>query len=66
MAIQEGWHIADDGRKLYTKTWTTEGPAKARLVFIHGFSDHIDTYGDFFPMLAAKGIEVYGFDQRYI
>ena len=64
MAIEEGWHTSDDGRKLYTKTWTTEGPAKARLVFIHGFSDHINTYGNFFPTLAAKGIEVYSFDQR--
>jgi acylglycerol lipase len=32
----EGWHTCDDGRKLYTKTWASEGPAKARLVFIHG------------------------------
>ncbi|KAF3040361.1 hypothetical protein E8E12_009446 [Didymella heteroderae] len=64
MAVTEGWHTSDDGRKLYTKTWTTEGPAKARLVFIHGFSDHINTYGNFFPYLASKGIEVYSFDQR--
>lgn len=64
MAIEEGWHTSDDGRKLYTKTWPAEGPAHARLVFIHGFSDHINTYGDFFPYLASKGIEVYAFDQR--
>lgn len=67
MSVQEGWHTADDGRKLYTKTWTpssTEGPVKSRLVFIHGFSDHINTYGNFFPYLASKGIEVYSFDQR--
>lgn len=64
MAATEGWHTTDDGRKLYTKTWTTDGPAQARLVFIHGFSDHINTYGNFFPYLASKGIEVYSFDQR--
>lgn len=64
MSIVEGWHTSDDGGKLYTKTWSTEGPAKARLVFVHGFSDHINTYGSFFPTLAAKGIEVYSFDQR--
>ena len=64
MAIEEGWHTSDDGHKLYTKIWATEGPAKARLVFIHGFSDHINTYGNFFPYLASKDIEVYGFDQR--
>ncbi|XPS93939.1 Acylglycerol lipase [Ascochyta lentis] len=65
MTVQEGWHTVDDGRKLYTKTWTPDTqPAKARLVFIHGFSDHINTYGNFFSALAAKGIEVYSFDQR--
>lgn len=53
-----------DGKQLYTKTFKTEGPARARLVFIHGFSDHINAYGDFFPQLASRGIEVYTFDQR--
>ena len=28
------------------------------------FSDHINTYGNFFPYLASKGIEVYSYDQR--
>ncbi|ORY17412.1 Alpha/Beta hydrolase protein [Clohesyomyces aquaticus] len=64
MATEEGWHTVEDGAKLYTKTWKTEGPAKARLVFIHGFSDHCNTYNDFFPTLASKGIEVYSYDQR--
>lgn len=64
MSTVEGWHTVEDGKKLYTKTWKTDGPAKARLAFIHGFSDHIGTYGDFFPTLAANGIEVCGFDQR--
>ncbi|KAF2203127.1 alpha/beta-hydrolase [Delitschia confertaspora ATCC 74209] len=64
MATEEGWHTVEDGAKLYTKTWKTEGPARARLVFIHGFSDHCNTYSDFFPFLASKGIEVYSFDQR--
>ncbi|PSN69956.1 alpha/beta-hydrolase [Corynespora cassiicola Philippines] len=64
MSTVEGWHTADDGRKLYTKTWKTDGPAAARLVFVHGFSDHCNTYNRFFPTLASKGIEVYAFDQR--
>ncbi len=41
-----------------------EGPIKAKLVFVHGFSDHINRYYDFFPSLAERGIAVYGFDQR--
>lgn len=31
---------------------------------MHGFSDHIGRYYDFFPSLARAGIAVYGFDQR--
>ncbi|KAG9250390.1 Alpha/Beta hydrolase protein [Emericellopsis atlantica] len=53
-----------DGVSLYTKTWTPTGPTKARLIFIHGFSEHINRYNDFFPTLAAAGIQVLGFDQR--
>jgi len=64
MSVEEGTHALADGKQLYTKTFKTDGPAKARLVFIHGFSDHVNTYGDFFPHLASRGIEVYTFDQR--
>lgn len=54
-----------DGLVLYTKTWpTTSKPPTARLVFIHGFSDHCNFYGELFPLLAARGIEVHSFDQR--
>jgi predicted alpha/beta hydrolase len=66
MSVEEGTHTLADGKQLYTKTFRTDGPAKARLVFIHGFSDHVNTYGSFFPHLASRGIEVYTFDQRYV
>lgn len=38
----------------------------AKLVFIHGFSDHIHNsyHLGFFPSLAEAGIAVYAFDQR--
>jgi acylglycerol lipase len=39
MSVEEGTHILADGKQLFTKTFRTEGPPKARLVFIHGFSD---------------------------
>ncbi|KAJ2895195.1 uncharacterized protein MKZ38_006774 [Zalerion maritima] len=41
-----------------------DGPAKAKLIFLHGFSDHINRYYTLFPSLAGRGIAVYGFDQR--
>ncbi|CAN8095414.1 unnamed protein product [Discula destructiva] len=51
---------------LYQKTWLPDDstPTVAKLVFIHGFSDHLGRYYGFFPTLAAAGIAVYGFDQR--
>ncbi|KAG5983148.1 hypothetical protein E4U55_000697 [Claviceps digitariae] len=49
---------------LYSKTWTPDGPIIAKLVFVHGFSEHINRYNDFFPKLAEKGIQVFGWDQR--
>jgi len=61
---EEGWHIAPDGHRLYKKMWKTKTPPKARLVFIHGFSDHCNAYGTLFPTLALSSIEVHSFDQR--
>ncbi|EWZ00761.1 hypothetical protein FOYG_00546 [Fusarium oxysporum NRRL 32931] len=49
---------------LYTKTWTPEGPVKAKLVHVHGFSDHVNWYNDVYRILASHGIQVFGFDQR--
>lgn len=31
---------------------------------MHGFSEHINRYNDFFPALAAQGIQVFAWDQR--
>ncbi|TDZ28341.1 putative monoglyceride lipase [Colletotrichum spinosum] len=53
-----------DGHKLYTQTWTPAGPVRAKLVFVHGFSDHIGRYDELFPNLAGRGIQVYSWDQR--
>ncbi|KAI1771808.1 alpha/beta-hydrolase [Hypoxylon cercidicola] len=49
---------------LYTKSWLPEGPTKAKLIMIHGFSDHVNRYNEMFPHLARRGVAVYGFDQR--
>jgi acylglycerol lipase len=49
---------------LFTDTTQPDGPPVAKVIFIHGFNDHINRYYELFPDLVAKGIEVYGFDQR--
>ena len=46
------------------KSMQPESPTKALVVFLHGFSDHINRFSDFFSVLASQGIESHGFDQR--
>lgn len=41
-----------------------QGPIKAKLIFVHGFSDHVGRYYELFPNLASRGIQVFGWDQR--
>jgi hypothetical protein len=63
----EGTHKTDDGVELYTKTWKVSGDAaKARMLFVHGFSDHCNNYPVFFDHLANHGVDIYAFDQRYV
>jgi acylglycerol lipase len=40
------------------------GPIKAKLIFVHGYSDHVNQYNDFFPLITARGIQVLSWDQR--
>ncbi|RMD39942.1 hypothetical protein DV735_g5189, partial [Chaetothyriales sp. CBS 134920] len=66
VTTEEGWFQTKDGAKLYTKTWKPDASPTARLVFVHGFSDHCNAYYDLFPTLASPpySIEVNAFDQR--
>ncbi|KAE8440883.1 hypothetical protein EG329_006350 [Mollisiaceae sp. DMI_Dod_QoI] len=59
----EGTHQIGD-MVLYTKSWKPDGQAIAKVIFIHGYSDHMNRYYELFPTLASRGIEVHGFDQR--
>lgn len=61
---EESWFDTRDGHQLYTKTWIPSEAPKARLVFLHGFSDHCNCYPTLFTSLASKGIKVCSFDQR--
>ncbi|EMC94480.1 hypothetical protein BAUCODRAFT_73491 [Baudoinia panamericana UAMH 10762] len=65
VATEEGWLTTPDNAKLYTKHWRSNtAQPRARLVFIHGFSDHCNFYGILFPSLACQGVIVHSFDQR--
>ncbi|KAI4251932.1 MAG: hypothetical protein L6R42_008178 [Xanthoria sp. 1 TBL-2021] len=61
---EEGTHTCPDGTALYTKTWKPSSSALAKIVFVHGFSDHCNAYHDLFLTLALARIEVHAFDQR--
>ncbi|KAL8722907.1 MAG: hypothetical protein Q9225_000677 [Loekoesia sp. 1 TL-2023] len=64
VSTEEGTHFCTDGIKLYTKTWKPTGDPLAKIVFVHGFSDHCNAYLDLFPYLASRKILVHAFDQR--
>ncbi|KAL8371761.1 hypothetical protein RB595_001522 [Gaeumannomyces hyphopodioides] len=50
---------------LYTRTWLPDdGAIKAKLILVHGFSDHCGLYDAFGSALAGAAIGVFGFDQR--
>ncbi|EPE32798.1 alpha/beta-Hydrolase [Glarea lozoyensis ATCC 20868] len=64
MAMEiEGVHRIGD-KELFCKAWKPDEPSKAKLVFVHGFNDHTNRYHDLFSILASRGVEVHGFDQR--
>lgn len=52
------------GKSLYTKSWVPKSAPKAKVVFFHGYSDHVGRYQAMSEALARRGIAVYGFDQR--
>ncbi|KAL8821780.1 MAG: hypothetical protein Q9223_000253 [Gallowayella weberi] len=63
-STEEGIHTCTDGAKLYTKTWKPLIPPLAKIIFVHGFSDHCNAYNDLFSLLALSKIQVHAFDQR--
>lgn len=66
ISTSESTFTLPDGYELYTKTWhsSPNTPLQARLVWLHGFSDHCNWYDELFRRLGARGIQTYGFDQR--
>jgi acylglycerol lipase len=60
----EAWLSGPQSTQFYTRTYSTSGDAKAVIVFIHGFAEHIGRYTHFHPLLSKHGIAVFTFDQR--
>lgn len=55
-----------DGLELYCKTWRPDDGTtpKARILYVHGFGEFIDSYDKWFSLFTAAGYEVTSYDQR--
>jgi acylglycerol lipase len=78
--ITESQFKLPDGAEVYQKTWAVRlshsapswltqvpqphSPPVAKLLFIHGNSDHVNRYYELFPRLAGRGVLCTGIDQR--
>jgi acylglycerol lipase len=61
----EAWLSGPQSTQFYTRTYnTTSVDAKAVIVFVHGFAEHVGRYTHFHPLLPEHGIAVFAFDQR--
>lgn len=60
------WKDGPNQTSFYTKRWSPseEIPRIAKLIFIHGFMEHISRYDHVYSRYAEAGIEVFAFDQR--
>ncbi|KAH7883270.1 Alpha/Beta hydrolase protein [Phlebopus sp. FC_14] len=64
-AFEERWLTGPQQTRFFTRTYCPESrQAKAAVVFVHGFIEHIARYEHVFPAWAARGIAVFAYDQR--
>lgn len=56
--------VMQDGARLPYKRWSPGGPARAVVIALHGFNDYSGAYRDLGPVLAARSLLVYAYDQR--
>ncbi|CDR44683.1 RHTO0S09e07646g1_1 [Rhodotorula toruloides] len=54
------------GARFHTREWKPAGgaPARAAVLFVHGFIEHVERYNHVFASFADKGIATFAFDQR--
>lgn len=55
---------ANDGVMLYSRYWPAAEEARAHLVLLHGYAEHIGRYEHVGEFFASHGISTHGFDQR--
>ncbi|KAI9059512.1 alpha/beta-hydrolase [Trametes sanguinea] len=60
----EAWLPGYDGLQFYTRTYAAASPARAVLLFVHGFAEHVARYEWAHGVYASRGITVFTYDQR--
>ncbi|KAI8978320.1 lysophospholipase [Trametes punicea] len=63
-AYTEAWLPGHDGLQFYTRTYAASSPARAVVLFVHGFTEHVGRYEWAHGLYAARGITVFAYDQR--
>ncbi|KAG2358101.1 Alpha/Beta hydrolase protein [Suillus spraguei] len=63
-AFLESWLVGPQQTQFYTRTYRPASTAKAVVVFIHGFTEHIARYEHVFPTWSTRDIAVFAYDQR--
>jgi len=65
MVYQEAWFEAADGVRLRHRSWLPEeGEPAARIVFVHGFTEHSGRYEQMAEALCRRGYAVDAIDLR--
>jgi pimeloyl-ACP methyl ester carboxylesterase len=64
LPYSEAWLAGPSSTQFYTRTYTPLESTKAAIVFVHGFAEHVGRYTSFHPLLSARGIGVFTYDQR--
>ncbi|KAF8421550.1 Alpha/Beta hydrolase protein [Boletus edulis BED1] len=60
----ESWLTGPQATQFFTRAYSPSSPAKAAVVFVHGFAEHIARYEHVFPTWSSRGIAVFAYDQR--
>ena len=60
----ESWLAGPQETQFFTRTYRPSSPAKAAVVFVHGFAEHIARYEHVFPTWSSRSIAVFAYDQR--
>ncbi|KAJ7647759.1 lysophospholipase [Roridomyces roridus] len=61
----EKWLTGPQSTNFYTRTYLAPPAAsKAVVIFIHGFAEHVGRYTESHAQFAARGVNVFTYDQR--